>query len=95
MAVLGLLFLAARRYGLAELVHPVLRFVATALYRVLYGAGIVFLAVVLAAISLPISIIVWFVSLESDHHRRARIETERRRAELAPQPTGALLRHVR
>ncbi|MFC0673841.1 hypothetical protein [Brachybacterium hainanense] len=87
----GVLYLLANRCGFGELVKILFWPVAVVVYRVGFGACATIFAIALAAISLPLSIISWMSGLESDHSRNARYEMERKRAERAPQPTGALV----
>ena len=89
LIVSGVLYLIANRYGFGELVKLLFLPVAVVAYRVGFGLCATILAIALAAISLPLSIISWMSELESDHSRKARYEIERERAERAPQPTGA------
>lgn len=91
----AVLYLITSRYGLDELVKLVCWPVAVVAYRVGLGVCATVFAIVLAAVSLPLSVISWISGLESDHSRKARYQIERERAERTPQPTGAALVPIR
>lgn len=92
----GVLYLIiTSRYALDELVNLVCWPVAVVAYRVGLGVCATVFAIVLAAVSLPLSVISWMSGLESDHSRKARYQIERERAERTPQPTGAALVPIR
>lgn len=95
LIIAGALYLVANRYGFGELAKLLLWPVTLVVYRIAVGVCAALFAVVLAAVSLPLSIISWMSGLESDHSRKARYEIERERAERAPQPTGAAVVPIR
>lgn len=85
----GVLSLLAIRLGFGELAKLLFWPVAVVVYRAGFGVCATIFAIVLAVISLPLSIISWMSALESDHSRKARYAIEQERSERAPQPTGA------
>ena len=85
----GLLYLVANRYGFGELVRLLFWPMTVMIYRVFFAAVAAVFAIVLAAISLPLSIVSWVGALEPDHERRRREEIEWEEVERAPQPAGA------
>lgn len=95
LLVFGVLHLIANRHGLDELTKMLFWPVAAVAYRGGYGLCATILAIALAAISLPLSMIGWMSALESDHSRKARSEMARVRAEGATQPSGAVAVPIR
>lgn len=85
----GILYLLAARHGWGDLARFLLRPPAVVAYRSFTGVGFACLAVVFAAISVPISIASWFSALESDRRRKIRAKIEEERLDREPVPTGA------
>ena len=85
----GVVFLLARRSGLEELARMLLRPPAVLFYRITFGIFAALFAVILAAVSLPLSVFSWASSLEPDHTRKRRAGVESERAIQSEQPTGA------
>ncbi|GAA1976535.1 hypothetical protein GCM10009718_10970 [Isoptericola halotolerans] len=83
----GILYLLAHRRE-SEVVR-VLRWPAVVMWRACYGGLLAFLAVMFAAIALPLSFLGWFADLESDHSRKARAARAKERAAHGSRPTGA------
>jgi hypothetical protein len=91
LVVAGVLYLVAARYGWGGLARFLLRPPAVIAYRVFTGIGFAGFAVILAAVSIPLSIMSWFLGLESDRHRRIRAEIEQERLDREPVATGAAI----
>lgn len=86
-----LVYLVASRYGCEDLARFLLWPLAVLAFRAYVGACSACFAVLMAAIGVPLGIIAWFASLESDSSRKRHAELERERVDREPQPTGAAM----
>ena len=91
LAAAGVLYLLARRYGMDDLARLLLWPPAVVVYRVYVGICFTGVAVVVAAVGIPVGIISWFAGLESDRSRKIRDDIERERIEREPVATGAAI----
>lgn len=91
----GTFYFLARRSWLGALLRPMLILPAVVVYRLFIGFAMALLAIALAAVMFPLSIVAWMCALEADDRRNARSETERNRIAQAPEPTGAVMTPTR